>query len=116
MPSSTLNRGNITCHDHNNNDEKYENRNNVINSSDSLMAPLIKDSTSSSSSSSSSTSFLSIQKEYESADFSNVIQNKGNQRNEVVFTDVPKTESSSINEAPVKTFSFSMKSSFLKKK
>ena len=88
----------------------------MINSSDSLIAPLIKGSTYTSSSSSSSTSFLSIQKEYETADFSNVTQNKGNQRNEVVFRDVPKTEPSSINEAPVKTFSFSMKSSFLKKK
>ena len=91
--------------DQNNNDERC--KNNINYSSDSVIVPVIKYANSSS-------SFVSIHDE--TCDISNVPKNEVNQRNEVVFTDVPVSTSNSTNDVPVKIFSFSMKSSFLKKK
>ena len=96
MTTSTVTNSSNSDYDQNNNDERC--KNNINYSSDSVIVPVIKYA-------SSSSSFVSIHDE-----------NEVNQRNEVVFTDVPVSTSNSTNDVPVKIFSFSMKSSFLKKK
>ena len=105
MTTSTVTKSSNSDYDQNNDDERC--KNNINYSSDSVIAPVIKYA-------SSSSSFVSIHDE--TCDTSNVPKNEVNQRNEVVFTDVPVSTSNSTNDVPVKIFSFSMKSSFLKKK